>query len=49
MKSLMPVDIVELALKIPAINSSMKEEFMACKHDFCFNRKRGLIDKYFIG
>ena len=32
----MPVDIVELVLKIPAINSSMREEFMVCKLDFEF-------------
>lgn len=29
----MPVDIAELVLKIQAINSNMREEFMACKHD----------------
>ena len=29
----MPVDIVDLVLKIQAINSNMREEFMACKPD----------------
>ena len=32
----MPVDFVELVLKIPAINSSMREEFMVCKLEFEF-------------
>ena len=30
----MPVDIVELVLRIQAIDSNMKEEYMAFKHDF---------------
>ena len=33
MRGLMPVDIVDLVLKIQAINSNMREEFMACKPD----------------
>ena len=34
MRGLMPVDIVELVLRIQAIDSNMKEEYMAFKHDF---------------